>query len=217
VVERKNPSAAGKDPILAAVDYPTFRDALRLSRCRRCGLAAARTNIVVDRGNPSARVVVIGEGPGAEEDREGLAFVGRSGKLLDSMLAEAGLDPARDVLIANVVKCRPPGNRPPKREEAATCLPFLRRQIELVAPRVLVLLGRTASKHLLPGDEAARSISSVAGRFVARHELPGIDILVTFHPAYVLRNPRRRPEMVAHLALVTKRLVDLVRETIPFN
>jgi uracil-DNA glycosylase family 4 len=216
VVERKNPSAAGKDPILKAVDYPTFRDALRRSKCRRCGLAAARTSIVVDRGSPSARVVLIGEGPGAEEDRQGLAFVGRSGKVLDSMLAEAGLDPARDVLIANVVKCRPPGNRPPSREEAAACLPFLRRQIELVAPRVMVLLGRTAAKHLLPGDDVGK-LSSMAGRFLARPEWPGIDILVTYHPAYVLRNPRRRPEMVGHLAIVAKKMVDLVRESIPFN
>ena len=216
MVRRKDPSIPSADPALGAATYAVFRRELRDSGCVRCALAAGRTRIVVDRGEPSARILVVGEAPGAEEDRQGLAFVGRSGRLLDGMLQEAGLDPARDILIANVVKCRPPGNRPPKAGEARTCMPYLRRQMELVAPRVLILLGATAVKHILP-HLPAKGLTGRTGRFFASPEVPGVDILITFHPAYILRNPRRRPLMVSHLALATGRLAELVREGIPLN
>ncbi len=214
MVRRRSFAPAGY-PAIGEATYAAFREALLGSDCSLCPLHARRTRIVADRGDPKARVLLVGEAPGAEEDRAGLAFVGRSGRLLDAVLDEAGMDPGRDVLIANVVKCRPPGNRPPAAAEAEACLPFLRRQIELVAPRVLVLLGATAAKHLLPGESGG--LTSRAGKLFRRPGYPAADLLITFHPAYALRNPRRRPDMVRHLALVARRLADLVREGIPYN
>jgi len=212
--KKRSPSTTKGYPAIAARTYASFRKALASSGCRLCPLAGGRTRIVVDRGEPGASILLVGEGPGAEEDRQGLAFVGRSGRLLDEMLLEAGLDPGRDVLIANVVKCRPPGNRAPRREEARRCLPYLRRQMELVKPRILVLLGATAVKHLLPGQPAG-SLSSRAGRFLQPPEYPGIELLITFHPAYILRNRRQRPEMTRHLSLVAGRIPSTARERIP--
>ena len=118
--------------------------------CHRCPLGSTRTQVVFGVGDEHARLMFIGEGPGKNEDLQGEPFVGAAGKFLDELLASISLERAQ-VYIANVVKCRPPGNRRPKAEEAACCLPFLRRQIELVAPRVIVLLGATAVRHLLPG------------------------------------------------------------------
>ncbi|HVR73264.1 MAG TPA: uracil-DNA glycosylase, partial [Planctomycetota bacterium] len=120
--------------ILAAASYAELGERLAAYPCRRCPLSEARTNLVVDRGVPGAPILLIGEAPGAEEDRLGLAFVGRSGKLLDSLLEMAGIDPRKDILIANIVKCRPPENRPPTALEAAACFPYLSRQIALSRP-----------------------------------------------------------------------------------
>lgn len=120
-----------RESILRATSYAAYRAALSVHDCRACGLWSGRTRLVVDRGTPGARILLVGEGPGAEEDRLGRAFVGRSGRLLDAMLLEAGLNPERDVLIANIVKCRPPKNRAPSLAEARDCLPFLQRQIAL--------------------------------------------------------------------------------------
>lgn len=196
---------AERRAVLAARDYGTFRAALAAFDCRACRLGETRTNLVVDRGSPRARVLLVGEGPGAEEDRRGLAFVGRSGKLLDELLREAGLDPGVDVLIANVVKCRPPKNRAPSREEARSCLPYLRRQIDLLSPRWVVLLGATALRHLLP-ERSRRPLGEIAGSSFREPSLADADILVTFHPAFILRNPRKRGVMVRHLADVATRL-----------
>ncbi len=203
-------------PARDATTYRGFRDALAASACTLCPLSAARAHIVVDRGDPTARVMAIGEAPGAEEDRSGRAFVGRAGRLLDDLLVESGLDPDHDVLIANVVKCRPPGNRPPHAEEARRCLPFLRRQIELVRPRILLLLGRTALKHMLPGEPPQR-LALLVGKFFRRPEYAGIDLMVLFHPAYVLRYPASRPVMVRGLVTLRKRIAEVVREGIGYN
>jgi uracil-DNA glycosylase family 4 len=183
--------------ILAAPSYVEFRRRLEAFDCRRCGLCSGRTSLVIDRGSESARLLLVGEGPGAEEDRLGHAFVGRSGKLLDAMLASVGIDPARDVLIANVVKCRPPDNRRPTRDEALACLPFLERQIELTGPRVMGLLGATAAEHVL--RTRGLKVTGLAGRFLESHPYPGIDVMVLFHPAYILRNPRKRSVMERQL------------------
>jgi DNA polymerase len=188
------------DPVLAAPDYPAFRRLLAASGCVRCRLSLARTSIVVDRGNPAAGLMAVGEGPGAEEDAAGRAFVGRSGKLLDRMMAAAGIDSERDVLIANVVKCRPPGNRPPSADEAAACLPYLRRQIELVRPRLVLLLGATAARHFHPGRLAP--MGEALGRHFENPDWPGITFVTLYHPAYILRDPRRRPMMEAHLRAI---------------
>ncbi len=153
-----------------------------LGDCHRCRLAQGRTQIVFGVGDPGARVVFVGEGPGEEEDRRGEPFVGRAGQLLDRMLQAIGLDRSR-VYIANVVKCRPPGNRTPHPDEAATCLPFLWRQLEAIRPAVVCALGGHAAKTLL-GTETP--ISRLRGRI---HAVQGQAVLPTFHPAYLLRNP----------------------------
>src|SRR5438093_13117063 len=216
MVLNRNLSLPPGYPARDASTYAGFRAALAESRCILCPLSLARTRIVVDRGAPGARLMAVGEAPGAEEDRTGQAFVGRSGRLLDEMLEEAGLDPDRDVLIANVVKCRPPRNRPPLAEEANRCLPFLRRQIELLRPRILLLLGATPVRYLLAGEKPA-PLGKRIGRFFRRPDYPGMDLMVLFHPAYILRNRRRKPEVVRHLQKVRQRLAEVLREGIALN
>lgn len=179
--------------------YAEFKTQLAGSDCRKCGLAAGRSQIVVDRGNPEASVLFIGEAPGANEDRTGRAFVGRGGQLLDRLMAEAGFSTERDALIANVVKCRPPQNRPPTPEEAQTCLPYLRRQIELVGPKFMVLLGATALKHIAPAMKKD-SMADRVGTFFENKDFPGVRTMVFFHPAYILRDPRKTPLMREHIA-----------------
>lgn len=150
--------------------------------CRQCALCAKRKQAVFGVGSRSGPWMFVGEGPGADEDEQGDPFVGQAGKLLDSMLAAAGLQRGRDVYIANVVKCRPPANRTPLPEEMAACAGYLDRQIELVAPRLIVALGKTAAIRLL-GTEA--SLASLRGRM---HRYKGTALVVTYHPAYLLRN-----------------------------
>lgn len=164
---------------VSTLDWESLREAVRT--CNQCGLCEKRKQAVFGVGSRSGPWMFVGEGPGADEDELGDPFVGQAGKLLDSMLAAAGLARGRDVYIANVVKCRPPGNRTPTPEEAAACAGYLDRQIELVAPRMLVALGKTAAIRLL-GTEA--SLSSLRGRM---HRYKGIPLVVTYHPAYLLR------------------------------
>jgi uracil-DNA glycosylase family 4 len=153
--------------------------------CTRCGLHAGRTQGVLGVGNRQADWMVIGEAPGAEEDRRGEPFVGRAGQLLDAMLRAIGLSRAENVYIANVLKSRPPNNRDPRPEEVAACLPYLRRQIELVRPRLLLAVGRIAAQNLLATEE---SLSRLRGRVHRFGEL-NTPLVVTYHPAYLLRNP----------------------------
>ncbi len=159
-----------------------------LGDCRRCRLHEGRHRLVFGVGPANARLFFVGEGPGADEDRLGEPFVGRAGRLLDRILAAMGLDRDR-VYIANVVKCRPPGNRAPLPDEAETCLPFLRAQVAIVQPEVIVTLGRVALEWLL--GEKVPSITRARGRWFA---WKGIPVKATFHPAYLLRNPSaKRP------------------------
>ncbi|MEN8149465.1 MAG: uracil-DNA glycosylase [Planctomycetota bacterium] len=185
--------------VLAATTYADFRAALAGSGCTKCDLAGGRTQIVVDRGDPDARLMLIGEGPGAEEDRTGRAFVGRSGRLLDRLLTEAGFDIEREILIANIVRCRPPGNRAPKVSEAKACLPYLRHQISLVDPDVIALLGASAIRFLLP-DLKGRPMKDLVGRPFDHADFPGAKLLPLYHPAFLLRDPRRIPESEAWFA-----------------
>lgn len=189
---------------LASPDYATFSRLLSASGCSACNLSQTRTHIVVDRGNASAKILFIGEAPGENEDRQGKAFVGRAGKLLDTMLAEAGIDPATDILIANVVKCRPPGNRRPKREEAETCLPYLKKQVALVNPQMMVLLGATALKYFVRRSSFA--MQAEAGKRFRDPAYPGVEMMVLFHPAYLLYDPRKRGLMREHLSALKKSL-----------
>ena len=193
---------AGAD-LLSLRDYGRFKSALVASGCERCGLAAGRTKIVVDRGNPNAGIMAVGEGPGADEDASGLAFVGRGGQLFDRLMAEAGFDTNADLLIANVVKCRPPENRVPKASEAKTCLPFLHHQISLVGPKVVILLGATALKYLLPNRKGEK-MRDLVGRPFTEPEWPGIEFLVFYHPAYLLRDPRKQPDARKHIEVLRK-------------
>ena len=158
--------------------------------CRRCGLAAGRQQVVVSRGDPRARLMVIGEGPGAQEDASGLPFVGRAGQLLDQMLASVGIDSNRDAYICNVVKCRPPENRKPTPLEMAACRPWLLRQIAAVNPAVIVLTGATALEGVLG---VKGGITQLRGRWQEGkgEALAGRWLLPIFHPSYLLRNPSR--------------------------
>jgi uracil-DNA glycosylase len=196
--------------ILAAASYAELGERLAAYPCRRCPLSEARTNLVVDRGVPGAPILLIGEAPGAEEDRLGLAFVGRSGRLLDSLLEFAGIDTRKDILIANIVKCRPPGNRPPTALEAAACFPYLSRQIALSRPRILGLLGATALEHVLPSRRAAsrsrERLRDVVGSIFEDPAYPGMEIAPLYHPAYLLRNPSTKDLMVKHLKGLASRL-----------
>jgi DNA polymerase len=152
-----------------------------LGECTRCGLHAKRTKIVFGDGDPDADILFVGEGPGEQEDRQGLPFVGRAGELLTQMI-EKGLEiPRSSVYICNIVKCRPPGNRTPLPDEVASCSPFLDAQIAAVRPRVIVALGKPATSLLLGHDVA---ITRVRGNW---HEYRGIPLMPTLHPAYVLR------------------------------
>jgi len=190
------PSGGG---VLDSKTYADFKRALAASDCRLCDLAGGRTRIVVDRGDPAARLMAIGEGPGAEEDRRGVAFVGRSGQLLDRLLTEAGFDVSRELLIANIVRCRPPDNRAPRAAEAKACLPYLLHQISLVGPEVIALLGASALRFLLP-ELKGRAMKEMVGRYLDHPGFPGVRLLPLYHPAFLLRDPRRVPETQAWLA-----------------
>jgi DNA polymerase len=159
-----------------------------LGECTRCKLHSTRNKIVFGDGNPKAQLVFVGEGPGADEDAQGLPFVGRAGKLLTQMIEAMGLQ-RKDVYICNVVKCRPPGNRQPEEDEVHTCSPFLLRQIDAIAPKVIVCLGAVAAKTLL---QTNRGISQFRGEWL---EFRGRKLLATYQPAYLLRNPPAKSEV----------------------
>jgi DNA polymerase len=154
-------------------------------RCQRCDLAKSRNKVAVSRGNPDADVLIIGEGPGQQEDLTGLPFVGPAGQMLDRVLASVKLDPETDVFVLNAVKCRPPGNRVPTPEEMAACRPYLVEQIRLSNPKMILVSGGTAAKALL-GE--TRGITKIRGEWV---EWEGRPVMPIFHPSYLLRNQSR--------------------------
>ncbi|MBI4971425.1 MAG: uracil-DNA glycosylase [Candidatus Omnitrophica bacterium] len=193
--------------ILTASTYLKFKKLLSGSDCERCTLSHARTNIVVDRGNSKSEIIFIGEAPGEKEDKQGKAFVGRAGKLLDEFLLEIGIQSDRDILILNVVKCRPPENRAPLAEEASACSPFLARQLVLVQPKVIVLLGATALKYLAK-DKKEFEMHKEVGKFFMLPEYPGIQFFVIYHPAYLLYDPRKKEVFRNHLARFKQYLTD---------
>jgi DNA polymerase len=165
--------------------------------CQRCKLCRSRTNIVFGTGDPQARLMFIGEGPGLEEDRAGEPFVGAAGQLLNRIIEAIALR-RQDVYIANVVKCRPPGNRLPEPDEIAACSPFLRRQIAAIRPLFICTLGSCAAQTLLNTSQA---VSRLRGRFF---DFEGIRLLPTFHPAYLLRNPEKKREVWEDMKLLMK-------------
>jgi DNA polymerase len=190
--------------VAAAVPTAGRAAALQLIRdeigdCTRCALHSGRTKVVFGDGSPAARLMFVGEGPGADEDAQGLPFVGRAGQLLNNMIAAMGLK-REEVYIANVVKCRPPGNRTPEPDEANTCSPFLFRQIDVVRPEVLVALGATAATYLLGQRQP---LAGLRGRV---HSFRGARLIVTYHPAYLLRDPRQKKEAWADLQIAMREL-----------
>src|SRR5688572_19557391 len=185
--------------VLSAGTYEEFKERLITSGCSKCPeLCAARHNIVVDRGNPKARIVAIGEAPGENEDLQGRAFVGRAGQLLDKIMASIGIDTNKDMLIINVVKCRPPDNRAPKPPEAQNCFPYLKWQLDFVKPRVVLLLGATAAKHLMPHQKDV-GMKERVGQFFSIPEYPGVSFQLLYHPAYLLRDPSKKVDMWQHM------------------
>lgn len=176
--------------------------------CQRCRLGKTRNHIVFADGNPKAELVFVGEGPGADEDASGVPFVGRAGKLLTQMIEAMGLQ-RKDVYICNVVKCRPPGNRPPEPDEVTTCSPFLVRQLEVINPKVIVALGATAAKTLL---ETETGISKFRGQWL---DFRGKKLMATYHPAYLLRNPPAKSEVWKDLQKVMAELGLAVKKNRP--
>lgn len=167
-------------PAATGMQWPELRAAI--SVCTACALSRSRTQAVPGVGPEEADWMIVGEAPGAEEDARGEPFVGQAGRLLDQMLAAIDLNRREHVYIANVLKCRPPGNRNPAPDEIEQCVPYLTRQIELVKPKLLLAMGRFAAQTLLNTDA---SIASLRGK---RHEYQGVPLIVTYHPAYLLRN-----------------------------
>ena len=158
----------------------------KVKKCTLCTLHKTRKNVVFGAGDKKANLLIIGEAPGATEDLEGIPFVGRAGKLLDSMLKAIGLNRENNVFISNILKCRPPNNRDPLPEEVQLCTPYLQKQIELIKPKVIVALGRIAAHFLLKTKE---SLSNLRNRTIHYENIP---LVITYHPAYLLRSPREK-------------------------
>ena len=154
----------------------------KCTSCVKCTLSITRNNVVFGRGNPNSNLFVIGEGPGQQEDEQGLAFIGRSGKLLDDIFLSAGIDTNKDCYISNIVKCRPPDNRKPSINEVSECIPWLNQQIDLIKPKIIVLAGSTAVDSYLGIKEP---ISQLRGRWIIKEDIKYMPI---FHPSYLLRN-----------------------------
>jgi uracil-DNA glycosylase len=188
-------------PAVAPEDRVAALRAIRedIGDCTRCALHKGRNKIVFADGSPTARLLFVGEGPGADEDAQGLPFVGRAGQLLNNMIGAMGLR-REEVYICNVVKCRPPGNRTPEPEEANTCSPFLFRQIDVVRPEVIVALGATAATYLLGQRQP---LAGLRGRI---HSFRGTKLIVTYHPAFLLRDPRQKKEAWADLQIAMREL-----------
>jgi len=177
----------------------------KMGDCKLCTLYSGRKNIVFGEGNPNATLMFIGEGPGRDEDIQGRPFVGAAGQLLTKIIEAIKLK-REDVYIANIVKCRPPGNRDPQPDEVIACRPFLEEQIEIIKPQIICLLGRHAAKALL-GDHV--SITRIRGKFV---DWEGIKIMPTFHPSYLLRNPEAKRPVWEDMKLIRKEYDKIISQ-----
>jgi len=198
VVEQKVETASNKSrgQLINELGWPELKTMVR--DCTACKLRAGCTQTVFGVGDEKADWLFVGEGPGADEDALGEPFVGQAGKLLDNMLAAIKLKRGNNVYIANIVKCRPPGNRNPEADEIAQCLPYLQRQIALIQPKLIVALGKTAATALL-GKEA--TLGSLRGTL---HDYRGIPLIITYHPAYLLRSPTEKAKAWQDLCLAVE-------------
>jgi len=221
-VDTKDPISAGREAQVAAdraaetedrpaqiarMEWPALKQAV--AACEACALCKTRKNTVFGVGDERADWMLIGEAPGAEEDARGEPFVGQAGKLLDNMLAAIGLERSAGVYIANVLKCRPPGNRNPEPGEVGRCSPHLVRQIALVRPKLIVAMGRFAAQTLLASDA---SIASMRGRMF---EYQGVPLVVTYHPAYLLRNMPDKAKSWEDLVFARRAMQDLISRAAP--
>lgn len=197
VTRADKPASVQETPVALQPSLQYVRE--ELGDCRRCPLHDTRQNLVFGEGNPKAEVVFVGEAPGADEDRQGRPFVGRAGQLLTKIIEAMGLK-REDVYICNILKCRPPGNRNPLPEEIMTCEPFLVRQLAAIAPQVICALGTFAAHTLLKNEVP---ITVLRGRF---HDYHGIDVMPTYHPAYLLRNPSAKKQVWEDVQQIMKRL-----------
>jgi DNA polymerase len=183
-------------PDTSTLDWPQLK--AQVGDCEACTLRAGCSQTVFGVGDEKAEWLFVGEGPGADEDAQGEPFVGQAGKLLDNMLAAIKLKRGSNVYIANIVKCRPPNNRTPEPDEIATCLPYLRRQIELLQPRLIIALGKTAATALLSKEATLGSLRGTV------HDYLGIPLIVTYHPAYLLRSPTEKAKSWQDLCLAVE-------------
>jgi len=200
-VETASNSNKSREQLISELDWPELKALVR--DCTACKLRAGCTQTVFGVGDEKAGWLFVGEGPGADEDALGEPFVGQAGKLLDNMLVAIKLKRGNNVYIANIVKCRPPGNRAPEPGEIATCLPYLQRQIGLIQPKVIVALGKTAATALLGRDAALGSLRGTL------HDYKGIPLLITYHPAYLLRSPMEKTKAWQDLCLAVETMKGL--------
>jgi uracil-DNA glycosylase family 4 len=193
--------------ILASGTYTEFKERLGSYNCERCTLCLGRSKIVIDRGNPESSILLISERPGDNEDRVGKPFVGRAGELLDKMLRAIDLNPDRDVLITNVVRCKPEVDRSPTKEEVDACFPFMDKQISLMRPKVILLLGAVAVKWVDPSRSDIKMEEEV-GKFFTVPRFPGIQFTVMYNPAFLLRDPRKKAATWERLKTLRSYLVE---------
>jgi DNA polymerase len=192
----------GRREAIMQLDLQGVQDCV--ANCQACDLAKTRTQTVFGVGDPNAEWLIVGEAPGSEEDKKGEPFVGQAGKLLDNMLAAIKLKRGQNVFIANVLKCRPPENRNPHADEVAMCDPFLKRQVELIKPKLIIALGKFAAQSLLGSED---TISSMRGKL---HDFHGVPVVVTYHPAYLLRSLPEKAKAWEDLCFANKTMAGLV-------
>jgi DNA polymerase len=185
---------------VSSMDWHELKQSVR--ECTACKLRAGCTQTVFGVGDESADWLFVGEGPGADEDAQGEPFVGQAGKLLDNMLAAIKLKRGNNVYIANIVKCRPPGNRTPEPDEIATCMPYLQQQIALIKPKLIITLGKTAATSLLGRDATLGSLRGTV------HSYQGVPLIVTYHPAYLLRSPAEKAKAWQDLCFAVQRMAQ---------
>jgi DNA polymerase len=185
---------------VSSMDWHELKQTVR--DCTACKLRGGCTQTVFGVGDEKAEWLFVGEGPGADEDAQGEPFVGQAGKLLDNMLAAITLKRGNNVYIANIVKCRPPGNRTPEPDEIATCMPYLQQQIALIKPKLIVALGKTAATSLLGRDATLGSLRGTA------HDYNGVPLIVTYHPAYLLRSPAEKAKAWQDLCFAVQRMAQ---------
>ena len=178
------------------------------NNCKKCELHKTRTNVVFGVGNEQAEVLFIGEAPGESEDLKGEPFVGRAGRLLDDMIKLIGLSRTENIFIANIVKCRPPGNRDPQNSERELCSEWLKKQIEILKPKIIVCLGRVAATELISSDF---KITKEHGKW---YEIDGINYMALYHPAFLLRDPHKKPDTFVDLKELEKKIKEICTRTL---